>query len=116
MGMRTDPRGKSRPLTTATVPLLTACAFIILQTGKKVINQKAIIVINQNLTRSNLVEVARKRRRNGINILLNISSPHPNNILFSETVKALWFMYMQIRMKNSLYAKKVSLHSRTTGM
>ncbi|KAF2894818.1 hypothetical protein ILUMI_11357 [Ignelater luminosus] len=33
MGMRTDPGGKSRPLTTATVPLLAACAFVLLHTA-----------------------------------------------------------------------------------
>lgn len=34
MGMRTDPGGKSRPLTTATVPLLAVVAFLfILETG-----------------------------------------------------------------------------------
>ncbi|XP_031342053.1 protein turtle isoform X5 [Photinus pyralis] len=32
MGMRTDPGGKSRPLTTATVPLLAAFAFIYIHT------------------------------------------------------------------------------------
>jgi hypothetical protein len=40
MGMRTDPRGKSRPLTTVSVPLLVVytvvafLTFVFLQTGK----------------------------------------------------------------------------------
>jgi hypothetical protein len=43
MGMRTDPRGKSRPLTTVSVPLLVVytvvafLTFVFLQTGKTLI-------------------------------------------------------------------------------